>query len=212
MTTSVRPRASRTRRSVSSICATSVAVRPAITSSSRTSRAPVAIARATSSRFCPESVSVAGGLRGEGGHADVLEHRHRRGVGGVPVAQARAAEHRRGAQVLEHRQARERLDDLEGAGDAEAADAVGREAVDAPAGEGDRPVLGRALPAIRLKSVVLPAPLAPMMPTVSPASTANETPESAMSPPKRLPRSCTSSSGAARRRPCRPRRLRACRP
>ena len=221
MTTSVSPRDSRMRRSVSSICATSVAVRPAITSSSRTIRAPVAMARATSRRFWPARVSVEAGAAASSRHADLVEHGHRVAIGAAAVGERDPAEHGRRAQVLEH---------ASGRGNGLTIWNV-RATPRRQIRSGERPsmrwpssaivpALGRALPAIRLKSVVLPAPLAPMTPIVSPAETENETPASAVRPPKRLPRSRTSSNGAAalvltrdgRGAPARCRRCRGCRP
>ena len=79
-------------RSVSSICATSVGVRPAMTSSSSTSRAPVAIARAISRRFCPESVSVAAGRPATIGEAELVEDRQRWRIGRAGVAKGGVAE------------------------------------------------------------------------------------------------------------------------
>src|SRR5262245_46020679 len=48
---------------------------------------------------------------------------------------------------------------------------------------------------MRLKSVVLPAPFGPMIPTISPAPTANDTSVSARKPPNRLLTERTSRSG-----------------
>ena len=65
------------------------------------------------------------------------------------------------------------------------------------------PGLGTMKPLSALKSVVLPAPLGPMMPRISPLRTSNETFCSARSPPKRTDTSFTASrigaplSGAA---------------
>src|SRR5215470_15215492 len=47
-----------------------------------------------------------------------------------------------------------------------------------------------------LKSVVLPAPLGPMMPTISPGAARRETSRTAVSPPKRLVTASSSSIGA----------------
>src|SRR5438552_17056024 len=55
----------------------------------------------------------------------------------------------------------------------------------------------RASPETRLNSVVLPAPLGPRMPSVSPASTASETSSVTFSAPKDLPTRCSASSGIA---------------
>src|SRR2546421_2428676 len=62
------------------------------------------------------------------------------------------------------------------------------------------PALAGASRAITLRSVVLPEPFGPMMPTTSPRSTVNDTFETAMRPLKRLVTARTSSST-----PCPPR-------
>src|SRR5574341_2641334 len=49
-----------------------------------------------------------------------------------------------------------------------------------------------------LKSVVLPAPFGPMMPSRSPARTSNETSRTAVSPPKRLVTRSSVSTGPPR--------------
>jgi hypothetical protein len=46
-----------------------------------------------------------------------------------------------------------------------------------------RPLLGGRLPAIRLNTVVLPAPLGPIRPVMLPAGTENETPSTTRAPP-----------------------------
>src|SRR5207245_10644077 len=51
---------------------------------------------------------------------------------------------------------------------------------------------------MQLNSVVLPAPLGPMRPTISPASMASETSRFAARPPKRLVEASTRSRGAMR--------------
>src|SRR5713226_5159990 len=53
------------------------------------------------------------------------------------------------------------------------------------------PASGRYSPLMQLSSVVLPAPFGPMIPRTSPSSTLKLTPASALTPPKRLLRSCT---------------------
>src|SRR6516165_1216482 len=55
------------------------------------------------------------------------------------------------------------------------------------------------MPAMRLRSVVLPEPLGPKIPTISPAAIESETSVRAASPPKRLVRSKMSSSTAPTR-------------
>src|SRR5262245_38812467 len=57
-----------------------------------------------------------------------------------------------------------------------------------------RPVSARRWPVIRLNSVVLPAPLGPMMALTLPFGTSNETRETAMKPSNDLVRSRTSST------------------
>src|SRR6516162_8599273 len=60
-----------------------------------------------------------------------------------------------------------------------------------------RPPLGGNTPAIMLKSVVLPAPFGPMMPTISPASTEKSSRSMTLSPPKA--RDSEASSSIVRR-------------
>src|SRR5262245_31415628 len=55
------------------------------------------------------------------------------------------------------------------------------------------PELGRSVPAIRLKVVLLPEPLGPMRPRISPACTSKDTWLTARNPPKRLQRPSTLS-------------------
>src|SRR5881397_2766387 len=50
---------------------------------------------------------------------------------------------------------------------------------------------------MQLKAVVLPAPLGPIRPTISHSSTDRFSPSMAVSPPKRMVRSRTSSTGTA---------------
>src|SRR5437763_11745675 len=58
-----------------------------------------------------------------------------------------------------------------------------------------RPVSGRRNPLTTSNSVVLPAPLGPMMPTISSSLTSRETSRSACTPPKRTEAPSTSSTG-----------------
>jgi len=64
-----------------------------------------------------------------------------------------------------------------------------------------RPSSGWSAPLMQLKSVVLPAPLGPIRPTISPGSIARETSRLAIRPPKRLVDRSTCSSGAIALRP-----------
>src|SRR4029077_6727310 len=57
-----------------------------------------------------------------------------------------------------------------------------------------RPEVGVRRPAIMLSSVVLPDPLGPMMPTISPGTTWKETSAPALWPAKRLPSARSSSA------------------
>src|SRR5438552_3207440 len=56
------------------------------------------------------------------------------------------------------------------------------------------PEVGAVIPAIRLSMVVLPEPFGPKMPTISPRLIANETSDTAVSPPNRLVRPTTLSA------------------
>ena len=58
------------------------------------------------------------------------------------------------------------------------------------------PAVGRIVPESRLKSVVLPAPFGPMMPTSSPARTSSETSATMRAPPMSSPRSRVARIGA----------------
>ena len=72
---------------------------------------------------------------------------------------------------------------------------VGREPVDALAGEGDRALArARSTPAIMLNSVVLPAPFGPMTAKIAPGATPKLTLSTASRPRKRLLTPLTSSS------------------
>src|SRR5581483_1256916 len=74
-----------------------------------------------------------------------------------------------------------------------------------------RPVSGGRNPLMTSNSVVLPAPLGPMIPTISSSLTASETPRSARTPPKLTEQSSTSSTarhpGPGDRRLDRPQQL-----
>src|ERR1035437_4838873 len=59
------------------------------------------------------------------------------------------------------------------------------------------PAVGASIPAIRLRSVVLPEPLGPSTPMISPLSMPNDKSETAVRPSKRLVRPVTSNSIAA---------------
>ena len=55
------------------------------------------------------------------------------------------------------------------------------------------PPVGRSMPAIRLKVVLLPEPLGPMRPRISPGLSSKDTWLTARNPPKRLDRPDTAS-------------------
>src|SRR5271166_869227 len=57
-----------------------------------------------------------------------------------------------------------------------------------------RPPLGGSMPQIRFNKVVLPEPLGPKMPTISPRAMLNETSATAVRPPKRLLKALTSKN------------------
>ena len=86
-------------------------------------------------------------------------------VGASPRARRQAGHH----HVLEHAHADERPAQLEGARDAEVDDAVGRQSRAVPGPRtGCVAGVGGMKPVSRLYSVVLPAPLGPRMPMISP--------------------------------------------
>src|SRR5215468_3665394 len=62
---------------------------------------------------------------------------------------------------------------------------AGRPAISSPANV-TRPEVGRYMPAMQLKIVLLPDPFGPIRPTISPSSTSKETCETAVKPPKVL--------------------------
>src|SRR5215469_14032419 len=62
------------------------------------------------------------------------------------------------------------------------------------------PAVGRKVPAIRLKVVLLPEPFGPISPRISPSRTSKETWFTARNPPKRLQSASTASIRPARRR------------
>ena len=135
----VMPRTALRSRSTCTIRSTSVGRRPAITSSSSRRRGPVASARATSSRLRSGSVSEAAGwprLAARPSRSSTSSARPTR------LADAAAGVEGADHHVVEHGEACERLDQLEGAADAGAADLVRPPAVDAPAVEAHEPRIG----------------------------------------------------------------------
>ena len=144
---------------------TSVGVSPAMISSNSTSFGRIASARATSSRFSRPTVSELTGVPRIIGEPDIGERRFRQlaRAGDRLLAQERAQH-----DVLDDRQLPVGLRDLERAGDADA-----RHVVRLPAGHGlpsktISPDVGGSTPAIRLNSVLLPAPFGPIRPSNSP--------------------------------------------
>ena len=163
----------------------SVGRRPAITSSSSSSFGSVASARATSSRL--RSGSVSAEARWCALVVEVEPAQHLAARARARRATSAAVQQRADDDVVLDRQRRERPHDLEGAADAAPADLVGRQAVDALAGEGDRAAVGRdSTPAIMLNSVVLPAPFGPITAKIAPCGTSKLTLSTASRPRKRL--------------------------
>ena len=86
-----------------------------------------------------------------------------------------AMDHVGSPEILLDRVLCEQVHGLECACDATPADFVARVPGDVVAFNVTSPTVGRKCPAMTLNSVVFPAPLGPMMPKISPGSTANET-------------------------------------
>ena len=119
------------------------------------------------------------------GQADPVQDGVAPGSGGGPAPFRLGSVEGAGRHVVRHREAPERLADLEGAGDP-------------GPGEGPRPGAGEVAPVDeeppgrrplaarhQVESVVLPAPLGPMRPSTVPGSSVSETPSTAFRPPKR---------------------------
>src|SRR3989304_6039048 len=70
------------------------------------------------------------------------------------------------------------------------------------------PLSGRSNPVIRLNTVVLPAPLGPINPRISPSATLKDSACTAMTPPKDFVRFSASSNRTFARPPLEPRRPR----
>ena len=141
----------------------------------------------------------AGQLLADGGEAAPLEHLARP-VRGVPLAAAAGREHdevgekaaatavplERGEHVVLDRQPAEGLHPLERAPQAPAgAICVADFDVTSLPARTTRPSLGWRTPEMTSKSVVLPAPFGPMMPSTSPALASRLTSLNAAMPPKR---------------------------
>ncbi len=95
--------------------------------------------------------------------------------------------------VLQDGHVGEEPDVLEGAGDAGAGDEVGLRREDGALAT--LPSVGTYRPVRQLKKVVLPAPLGPMRPTISPELTVRSTLRTAVRPPKRMVTPLASSTG-----------------
>ena len=109
--------------------------------------------------------------------------------------------------VVEHRHARERPHDLEGAADAGRADPCGVAPDMLRPSSSTSPALGCRKPLSRLNSVVLPAPFGPMMPRISPLCSVKLTSCTALRPPKVFERLRTSSITSPVAARCRAARL-----
>ena len=111
-----------------------------------------------------------------------------------------------GQHVIEHGLVAKQFHMLERAPDAARGDDVGRERGDLPARrKRSRRCAGRTMPVIALISEVLPAPLGPIRPRISPASMRMVTPRTAATPPK-LTETLSSSRRLMAAAPCRWRR------
>ena len=165
---------------------------PPVTSSRSSRRGRVASARASSRRLrwpVESTRAWASALSAEADAARVPRAprvRASRGIGRL----LEGADH----HVLEHGHLGEGLELLERARHAEPADLVGTEPGDAAGRPAARcPRSAGWKPVSRSKSVDLPAPLGPMMPTSSPGATWKEMSLLATRPPKRLVTPRTSS-------------------
>ena len=115
----------------------------------------------------------------------------------LPATDALGDEH-----VLARGHAREQLQPLEGASDAQAGAPVGRQTVDLDPVEDDRPRVGVFQAEQRqLKRVVLPAPFGPTSPTASPSSIESDSRLTATIPPKLFEMSRATSRATGHRPP-----------
>src|SRR5690606_21800541 len=179
---------------MASASATSVGVSPAMTSSSMSRRGPAASARATSSRFRPPIVrspamlfaraarSTSSRMARACSRARRFERSERAPKRQPTATFSSTVMPAKGRTIWKVRATPRRL-----------IWSGRRPSIRSPS-KRMRPSVGRSLPAIRLNSVVLPAPLAPITPTVSPDSTDRDTSDSAMRPPKALLTPWTSRS------------------
>ena len=87
-------------------------------------------------------------------------------------------------EVVEHAQLGDDLRMLENAAEAEADDLVGPAAIEHRVAEPDVAGGRRVMPEMQLSSVLLPAPLGPIKPTMRPGATVSETFCKACTPPK----------------------------
>ncbi len=155
---------------------------PAVGSSRSSTRGRPARARAISSWRCSPWDRLSTTVAARSLEADGSQRRT--GAVGESGKAAERAEHRElvrrqrlgGEQaVVEHGEAREEIGDLKRPGEAESGAAMRREPGDVAAEEVNAPPLAGSSPAIRLNSVVLPAPLGPMRARRSPGRTASFT-------------------------------------
>src|SRR5438034_1201449 len=193
MSTIVTP-PSRTRRTISRACSTSTWLSPAITSSSSSSRGRIASARATSSRlrsgtvrrstvwcrFSPSptrSRTSSASARAAAGCDRPLVRPN-----SAPIAVfSRTVMDGKGRTIWNVRPIPRR------------AIRYGFIPVIDASSQRMSPASGRVSPLMQLRSVVLPAPLGPMMPNTWPGSTVKVTPARALTPPNRLLTSRTAS-------------------
>src|SRR5438093_8701360 len=185
---------SRTRRTIVSACSTSTWLSPAITSSSSSSRGCIASARATSSRlrsgtvgrstvWCRFSPSPTR-LRTSSASARAAAGCNRPAgrPNSAPMAVfSRTVMDGKDRTIWKVRPIPRR------------AIRYGGIPVIGASSQRMSPASGRVSPLMQLRSVVLPAPLGPMMPNTWPGSTVTVTPARALTPPNRLLTSRTAS-------------------
>ena len=195
--------ASRMPRITSTVSSTSVGVRPDITSSRSSTRGSVASARASSSRFRSPMESACAG-------------RPARGARRVSARTSRARRRATAAERVRLKAPTMTFSTTDSSGKGWTSWKVrasprrqiacgGSPVISCPSSL-TLPPSGRTKPVTAANNVVLPAPLGPMRPRISPWARDRLTSDSAWSPPKRLDRERTSMSVMVRRAP--PRRPR----
>ena len=184
------------RNSSARISSTSECERPAIASSAINSFGSAAMARASSSLRISTWVRSRGKCRALSSSPTSRSRSMQRAsivACGTAGAARRHRVEQRNAQIVEEAQADERPRQLEAAGEPHARALVrGRPSTARPS-KRTEPCSFCSVPQMQLTSVLLPEPFGPIRPRRSPAGTLSEMFSSATKPPKRLPRSSTSS-------------------